>query len=197
MTNDSVYRRENIIWNAIELIHECGIHSVSTKMIAKRLGISEGTIFNNFSKKNDILMAVLQQFAMYDEDMFKTAQNKKENPKEAILFYIDSYLIYYQNYPDITALIQTDDVLRGIPELEEKSNRIFFTRFQYMRKLIEEAQMAGVLCEEADAEALADIFTSTCKGICIRWRISGFTFSLREKTIQAVTMLLNAFSPQK
>lgn len=193
MEHNSVHRRENIIWNAIDLMHEHGVHSVSTKEIARRLGISEGTIFNYFPKKNDLLVAVLDLFCLYDKDIYKTSLNKKENAAEAILFYIESYLVYYENYPAVTALMQAGDVLRGVPLLEEKYNSILLTRIEHMRELVRLAQEAGVICRDRDADVLADIFTSTCIGICIRWRISNYSFPLREKTIHAISMLIDAF----
>ncbi|WHH60380.1 TetR/AcrR family transcriptional regulator [Petroclostridium sp. X23] len=194
MDVNAAHRRENIILNAIDLIHEYGIHSVSTKEIAKRLGVSEGTIFKHFPKKSALLLAVLEHLCLYDNDMYYTAKNKKSNPKEAILFYINSYMIYYQNYPAITALLQVYDVLQGIPELGEKAKSIFFTRLGFMKDLIEEAQEAGEISRNIDSESLADIITSTCRGICLRWRLENFEFSLHEKVIQAVSTLLDTFS---
>ena len=191
----NVYRRENILWNAIDIIHQCGIHSVSTKVIAKRLGISEGTVFNHFPKKNDLIKAVLEQFSMYDEDIFRTAEKKKAESNEAILFYIDSYVGYYENYPAITSLIHGYDMVKGVAELEEIAHRTFLTRFLHMKRLIEDAQEAGAVSKAADAEVLADVVTSTFRGICIRWRISAFSFSLREKMLHAVRMILDAFDP--
>ncbi len=193
MEFNAVYRRENIVWNAIELINESGVHALSTKLIAKRLGISEGTLFKHFPRKNDLLLAVLDQFALYDEDMFYTTQNKMENPKEAILFYINSYIIYYESYPEIVSLIQVSDMFRGIPELEEKANHVFYKRYAFMKEMITKAQLSGQIRQDIGADILADIITSTKKGICTRWRFSKYSFSLREKVIEAVTMLLDAF----
>ena len=51
MDFNSVPKRESIVLNAIDLIHEFGIHLVSTKEIAKRLGISESTVFKYFPKE--------------------------------------------------------------------------------------------------------------------------------------------------
>jgi len=189
-----VHRRENIVLTAIELIHEYGIHSVSTKEISKRLKISESTIFKHFLRKNDLLLAALDHFSLYDNDIFHTAKTQKKGPKNAILFYINTYAAYYENYPAITALIQAYDTVRGIPELEKKAVSIYMNRLVYMKELIQKAQEDGIVCKNADADSLAVILTSTCTGICLNWRISNFSFKLREKLMDTVNMLLDAFS---
>lgn len=196
MDYNSIHKRESIILNAIYLIHEFGIHSVSTKEIAKRLSISESTIFKYFPKKNDIFLAILEQFSIYDNDIFCTSIKKasQKTPKEAIMFYIDSYAAYYENYPEITSLIQAYELFRGISELETKAKDISLSRFESIRYLIKKAQESNSITKDIDAEVLANMIYSICMGICLKWRIKGFKFSLRNETIETINLLLEAFS---
>lgn len=194
MDYNTVHRREKIILSAIDLINEFGILNISTKEIAKRLKISESTIFKQFPKKNDLVLTVLEQFSIYDNDIFTTATSPPRDPKEAILFYIDFYMTYYENYPAITALISAYEMLRGIPELESKAKEILIKRQGFMKQLIDAAQAAGLIRKNISSERLAGIFTATCKEICLRWRIMNFDFSLRQETANTMNLLLDAFS---
>lgn len=193
----SLHRRESIILTTIDLIDEVGIQAVSTREVANRQGISQGTVFQYFKKKNELLNAVLEQFAMYDNDIYDTTKLKNMEPKEAIQFYIDSYLSYYENYPAITAVTQAYDVLRNDPELGSKVRSIFTRRAEAMLELIVKAQQSGVMDSELDSSVLADIFLSTFNGICLKWRVNTLEFSLRERTLEAIHLLLNKFSPNK
>ncbi|MDF2944423.1 MAG: TetR family transcriptional regulator [Herbinix sp.] len=190
-------RKEYIILNAIDLIHENGIHNVSTKEIARRIGISEGLVFKLFPRKNDIIKAVLDKFSFYDKDMFHTAMNKTEDRKEAILFYIKSFLIYYENYPAITAVFQVYDTLKWDRELEDISKNIFLDRLEDMTKLLQKAQETGSVDASINSEIIADIITSTISGMCLKWRLMDFDFSLQEKTLYAVNLLLDAITITK
>ena len=189
-----MHRKEKIVLSAIDLINEFGIHNLSTKEIARRLGISESTIFKEFPKKNDLVLAVLNQFSLYDNDIFSTAISSIENPKEAILFYIDSYMIYYENYPAITALEPAYDLLRGNVELESAAKRILLTRQGFVRQLIEAAQSAGIIRDDIDSEVIADLFAANWKGICLKWRIKEFNFSLRREIENTTKLLLDVFA---
>lgn len=193
MDISALHRKESIILNAIELIDQFGIHSVSTKEIAKRLAISESTIFKHFPKKYDLLKAVLEQYSLYDSDIYFTSINK-DNAKEALLFYIDSFLVYYENYPEITALQHSYEILTGMDMLAEQAKEIYFHRHAHMRELVERAIGEGVFKKEHEAGMLTDVIESTCRGICLRWRLSDKGFSLREETIKAVHILVDVFS---
>lgn len=54
-------REVDILEAAIDLFGEEGFHSVSTRKIAARAGVSEGTLFNYFSSKNELMRAILER----------------------------------------------------------------------------------------------------------------------------------------
>jgi AcrR family transcriptional regulator len=192
MEIDASHRKEYIILHAIDLINENGINNVSTKEIAKRLYISEGLIFKLFPKKSDLILAVLEHFCIYDRDMFYSALERHDNALEAIRFYVNSYMIYYENYPAITAVYQAYDTLKGDTILEQKVRDIFFSRIDYFTKMIEKAKNSGLVQDAIDAESIATIISSIVRGICLKWRLSKYSFSLKENAAWAVNLVLEA-----
>jgi TetR/AcrR family transcriptional regulator, fatty acid metabolism regulator protein len=52
-------RAENMLEAATRLFGEEGFHAVSTRKIAAAAGVSEGTLFNYFSSKNELISAIL------------------------------------------------------------------------------------------------------------------------------------------
>ena len=53
-------RREQILLGAAQVFSEKGFHKATTKQIARAAGISEGTIYNYFDNKRDLLLAMLE-----------------------------------------------------------------------------------------------------------------------------------------
>lgn len=195
MEESTTLRKENILLNAIDVINESGFQALSTKEVAKRSGVSEATIFKYYPRKKHLINAVLEHYSQYDSDIFHSALNREGYKREAIIFYIDSYAIYYENYPAITVVAQAYDLLRTIPGLESKVDEIVTGRRAVMKRLIERAQEAGELSKEADGERLAEILLSTFRGICLKWRMGGFRFSFRDECLKTANMLLDAFGP--
>jgi AcrR family transcriptional regulator len=197
MELEASQRKEYIILHAIDLIDESGIHNVSTKEIAKRLNISEGLIFKLYPKKSDLILAVLDRFCLYDRDMFYTALDKNENELEAIRFYINSYMIYYENYPAITAIYQVYDTLKGDAVLEQKAREIYFSRIGYLTTMVAKAKESGFVRDTIDSESIATIISSIIRGICLKWRLCGHSFSLKEKAAEATDLVLEAIKIQR
>ena len=190
-----LHRRELVILTAIEIIDEIGIQGLSTREIAKRQGISEGTLFRHFKTKNDIVLAVLDYFSKYDDDIIQSARIKGLRPRDAITFFVDSYATYYENYPAITAMTQIYGVLAYESSFLPKVNSILDDRKSFLKKVIEDGQKVGDIKAGADSEALANVIIGTFGEICLSWRLSTGKFPLREKTLSALEMILTAFSP--
>ncbi|MCG3212242.1 MAG: HTH-type transcriptional regulator BetI [Anaerolineae bacterium] len=57
-------RRTQILMGAAQVFSEKGFHKATTKEVAKAAGVSEGTIYNYFSTKRDLLVAMVDQLGM-------------------------------------------------------------------------------------------------------------------------------------
>ena len=89
-------KEQDILKSASELFAELGFNATSTKKIAKNAGVSEGTVFNYFASKNDILIAVISE--MYAE--------LTENAKNGIAQYsstLERVQFLAENHVHITA----------------------------------------------------------------------------------------------
>ncbi|TCL65313.1 TetR family transcriptional regulator [Hydrogenispora ethanolica] len=189
-------RRETLIITAVEIIGEMGIQALSTRELAKRQGVSEGTLFRHFKSKNELLVAVLDYFSQFDADIAASAELMRLPPKQALRFVIKAFAIYYQNYPAITAILQAFDVLRHDPELAAKVNAILTSRNGFVRDLLTAAQGAGEIRAEIDAESLADVVNGFFHYTCLIWRLSDYSFSLQERVLSGVEMILDGFTPK-
>ncbi len=195
MEFDAKQRKEYIVLQAVTLISEKGINHVSTKEIAKRLNISEGLIFKLFPRKSDIILAVLEHLSIYDKDMYITALDKNENAYDAICFYINSFMIYYENYPEITAVNMAYDSLRGDPILEQKASSIFQNRIYYLSQLLDKARAESETWGTLPSEDFAIMILSTIRGMCLKWRLENYGFLLRERTMAAILRILEGLKP--
>ena len=197
MEYNMLHRKERLIITAIAIIDELGIQRLSTREIAKRQGVSEATLFRHFKNKNELLIAVLEHFSKFDDDIFQSIKFKKLTSKEAIIYFITSHVEYYENYPAITSIMHSFDVLRYEPELAEKVNSILNNQTEAIKQLIEKAQDAGEISLDADSENLSILIVGFCREICLKWRLVGQKFSLRERTLSTLKMVLDAFSQVK
>lgn len=191
--NDILHRKDRLIITTVDLINEVGLQGLTTREIAKREGVSEATLFRHYKNKNNLLLAVLDYFTKFDDDIFETTKLKKLVPMEAIRFLISSTVEYYENYPAITAITQLMDILQYEPDLSDKVKSIILKRSQSIKYLVEEAKRSGDIRPDTNSEDLSDVISGTFKEICLKWRINR-DFSLKERVLSSINMVLVSFS---
>lgn len=189
-----LHTKERLILATIDVINDFGIQGFSTKKVTKRVGISSGALFKHFETKNALLIAVLDYYSQYDNDIIESIELKKMAPKEAITYYINRYAEYYENYPAITAITQSYDILTCDPKLGNYIKPIILSRFNFLKKMIERAQEKGEIRADIESEMLVDIINGSRREICLNWRLSEYNFSLRDKTLSTLEVILEAFS---
>ncbi|WMJ88773.1 TetR/AcrR family transcriptional regulator [Anaerocolumna sp. MB42-C2] len=194
MQDNLLHRKERLIITTIEIIDELGLQRLSTREIAKREGVSEATIFRHFKSKNELLLAVLENFSEFDHDIFQSVKLKKLPPREAINFLIRSHVEYYENYPAITSILLNFDELRHEQLLEDKVNCIIKNRTEYLKELFEEAKKVGEINPAVELDYIPDEIFGTIIMICMKWKMDGRRFSLKERTLSTLNQILDAFS---
>ncbi|NBJ14420.1 MAG: TetR/AcrR family transcriptional regulator [Dehalobacter sp. 4CP] len=191
-----IHRKESIILTTIDLIDKYGIHQISTREIAKKQNITEGAIYKHFKSKNELILGVLDYFSQYDSDLFLTAQ-QKETTEESIIFLVESLSSYYENYPSITAVLLSLEIMRYDETLKSKVEDIYSTWFVFFKKIIQKGQETGEIPPKLSSEMLTDIIIGTCVALCARWRLQQYSFSLRGKCLEAVNTILGSFIQDK
>lgn len=193
MEKSLIKRRESIIVSTIETLNAVGLQNLSTKLIAKREGVSEGTLFRHFKNKTEIMLAVVDHFSQYDDAIIETCRRKNLAPLEAIRYFYNAYAEYYQNYPEITVVVQAYDSLMCDAELVEKIRAIIYKRSDFVVNMIKEAQKNKIIQLDLEAQLIEDILSGGGKEICLKWRMEKFDFSIKEKTSEMVDVILNGF----
>ncbi len=188
-----LHRKERLILTTIDIIDDIGIHKLTTREIAKRQDVSEATIFRHFQNKNQLLLAVLDYFTQYDEDIILSVKLRGLKPMEALQYLVVAFAEYYENYPAITSILQLFEVLRYEPELMNRIKEIQENRTSMIKELIDAAIDSEEISKETDSGMLALIISGLIREQCLHWRIHQYGFSLRERIEATLNMLLDAF----
>lgn len=192
---DILHRKDRLIITTIDILDERGLQGLSTREIASREGVSEATLFRHYKNKNELLLAVLEYYTKFDEDIFETTRLNNLKPLEAIRFSISKSAEYYESYPAITAISQILDVIQYEPDLSDKARSIIYTRSQLIKRLIDEAKTNGDLSQDIVSEDLSDVIIGTFREICLRWRINR-DFPLKNRVINTINFLLDTLQVQ-
>lgn len=189
-----LHRKDALILTAIDIIEELGIQSLTTREIAKRQNVSEATIFRHYRNKNELLLAVLNYYMQYDEDIYQSVHMADLSPMDAIRFCVMKHAEYYQNYPAITSIMQLCDVFRYNGELDEKVKEIMYNRTKMLTQLIEIAQQEGDIPIEYDSEIISNMILGFMREICLNWRLDNYSFSYMDRIKASLDLFLKTFT---
>lgn len=189
-----LHTKEGLIVSTIEVLSEYGLQGLTTREVAKRQGISESTIFKHYRNKNELILGVLDHFSQFDEAIIESMKCKNLKPVEAITYFVDSYVTYYESYPEITAIILAFEGLVREPDLRDKVKNIFNNRTSNIRLLVDEGKRLREFQIDIDSEKLTDIIMGLERVIILKWRMNNYNFSLKEHTLSTLTMVLDVFA---
>ena len=134
--------RERIVKAALTLFQTKGFEATTTKAIARKANIAEGTVFNYFKSKDDIALYFFEQEVDHAMAVVRNNPGLKKAPLEERLFaLVHSQLEYIAPYERFigTALMHA---LRPTSQLGPFSHRAMELRHRYLRfveELIEES----------------------------------------------------------
>lgn len=190
MYNDVLKRKEKIIITAIDLFDEAGINGLTTKEIARRQNITEPAIYKQFSSKKDIVMAILDRSALFDELIENTMVDNNIVGKEGILYFFRAYAEYFQNYPQITTPMFSFDMFHYDVDLQQRMEDIINARreilFGFVVKGIENKEFP----EGTDPQAFTDALFGVIWSTTFIWQMGGCAFNLKDRIMKAVNSIL-------
>ncbi len=190
MYNDVLKRKEKIIITAIDLFDEAGINGLTTKEIARRQNITEPAIYKQFSSKKDIVMAILDRSALFDELIENTMVDNNIVGKEGILYFFRAYAEYFQNYPQITTPMFSFDMFRYDVDLQQRMENIINARREILFGFVVKGVENKEFPEDMDPQAFTDALFGVIWSTTFIWQMGGCSFNLKDRIMKAVNSIL-------
>ena len=95
-------RRTQILMGAAQVFAKKGFHRATTKEIARQAGVAEGTIYNYFDNKRDLLMAMVEMLATRSIKV-TILEDPSDDPKEFFSLLLHDRYQLLKNYGHIMA----------------------------------------------------------------------------------------------
>lgn len=151
-------RQEQIKKAVLEIIAGEGLHNLSTRNLAKKIGLSEGAIFRHFKTKRDIIKGIMDDVA---RDLIGALRNIALKPikaEEKLSQYLCQNVKYLKENMGITILLFSEAAHLGDKELKYKLNQILTEQKQLVIKIVKEGIAEGVWEKSISAEDVAVIY---------------------------------------
>jgi AcrR family transcriptional regulator len=141
--------RNRIIEGAAELFKTYGIKSVTMDSIASQFGMSKRTIYEVFSDKDELVLAVLTRMAQKQKEQVKEVLDESENSIVAIFRMLEINRDYFQN---MSPAFQADLKKYHHDFLFKKAGKIDMPDYRNNQQVIENGIKEGFFRKEVNPD---------------------------------------------
>lgn len=177
--------RERILIEAARLFQQKGFHATSLSELLTATDLKKGALYFHFASKDDIALAVLARARQEFSDFLENAL-AGSNPKNSLEMFFSSLLDWHQEKGFVGGCIFGNTALE-MGDTDERFSSFVSEVFEYwierLRTVVEEAQLAGIIRNDLDAESLARHIVAVTEG--------GIMLDRLQKSDQTLTASFN------
>ncbi len=173
-------RQQQIIETAIKLIAEKGIQNLTTKNIAKEIGISEPALYRHFDNKLEILKAVIKNF---QNKMIPALQKLKQSTSSLnkIESFILEHLKIISENPNFAKVIFSEANFQNEEILIIKMNNMMKQSHITLETVVQNGQSKKEIRSDISSLSITRMIIGSMRLLVTQWSISGMIFNLENE----------------
>jgi len=192
MENNKANKFDKILDSAIKIIGQKGFHGAKVKDIANDAGVADGTIYNYFNNKEDILVTIFKVKLEEYVNMAKEEIAGIDNPEEKLKTLLKYHFKVMTETPYLANVLQIE-LRQPIKDLRIKVRRHLKNYFRLIEQVIEEGIQKGVFNKNLDVYLAREIYFGTLDEIVSTWIFKGGEWDLQETSEKLFPIFLKAF----
>ena len=151
-------RQEQIKLAVLDIIYTDGLKNLSTRNLADRIGMSEGTIFRHFKTKQDIILSIIKDVQKDFIGSLRKVANSSHKPQKKLGELLCATVTYLTQNKGITMLLFSEATQKNDVELKQNLQSIFNNQKSLVSKIILDGIALGIWDESTDVEQIAMLY---------------------------------------
>ncbi|NOY76702.1 MAG: TetR/AcrR family transcriptional regulator [Calditrichaeota bacterium] len=174
-------RQKDIIQSAIELIAQEGIQKLTIKNLSAKVGVTEGAIYRHFTSKLEILLGILSLFEKSTAELIGVIKKSPADPLKQLEMLFKEHFLQFKQNPAVASVIFSEELFLNERQLSEKVYEIMRNTQATIESIIQKGQEQGVFRNDIAPDQLALLLIGALRLTVTRWRLSQFSFDLKEE----------------
>ncbi len=171
-------RRIEIKQSILEIVYKEGMHKLSTRYLAQKVGVSEGALFRHYPNKKAMIKDIINDVNIELIENLKQIAEKDRPAAERLDEFISFTLNYLYNKKGITLLLFTEASYENDEGLKQLMNNIYRLQKQYFSKIVLDGIAQGLWDESIDVENLARLYMGIPVTLNIEMILNSTNFDL-------------------
>jgi AcrR family transcriptional regulator len=189
-------RRHDMIEAAMEIIRHEGVAKLTTRSLAKAVGIAQPTLFLHFGNKSHVLVALIDAIQDRLQKEMAGLNLAQLPPLERLKAIIRAHLGFIQHQPGIPRLLFSEELQSGDPIFRERMNQLVQFFLQFIAGIISAGQEQGEIRPDIIPQQAACLLVAAVQGLAFRWILSDHRFDLVEQDEIVITTLIEGWAPR-
>ena len=151
-------RKEQIKRAVLKIISRDGLSSLSTRRLAREVGVSEGTLFRHFKSKQEMLTGIIED--VHDKLMTQLAEVAESDlpPSEKLLSFLCTHVKYLIANKGITILLFSEAAHLNDNELKAHIHHIMLKQKEFVGNIFTEGIRNGKWDPELDVDNIVMLY---------------------------------------
>lgn len=171
-------RQMEIINAAILIIARRGYKDLTTKNLAKEIGLTEAALYRHYDSKHDLIVGILDYFEYLSNEVIDVICCLDSSPIGKIKCFVMNRYELFMNNPDLAKVMFSDELFKNDPRYAQHMQRIMHKHKEVLISQIQQAQEMEIIQPELDAIDLFRIIIGSMRLIVSQWNLSAHAFDL-------------------
>ena len=194
---DTEVRKEQIAQATLEVIAAKGLAKVSVAAVAQRVGVVPSALYRHFKGKDQVLDAAMEMILGRLLENVEAVLAELGTPLDHLKQLLDRHIRMVRENRGIPQILLSQDFYAHRPDRRRRVHRGIRAYLARVADLVREAQEAGQVDPDLDADTASVIFLGLIQPPAILWHMSNGTFDVDEQAARAWPLFLRAIQSGK
>ncbi len=165
-------RRAQIVEAALRLLGEVPLERLTTRLVAREVGVSQPALFRHFRSRDALLVAVVEQARARMGELAARALDC-DDPLAALETLVRGLFEFVTEHPGLPRLLFFDVAGRADAAYHRPLRSLVSMQAALVTEFVRQAQAQGAVHAEVDPERAGFLLTALIQGVLARWQHDG------------------------
>ncbi len=187
-------RREEIKEAILDIVFKEGMHKLSTRFLAKKVGVSEGALFRHYPTKQAMIEDIISDVKNEMITGLENISTESSSPEKRLERYILFTLNYLYNKKGITLLLFTEASYQNDEGLKKTLDSIYKLQKRYFSNIVIDGINKGIWDDSINVENLARLYMGIPVTLNIEMILNSENFDHKSFSNQMITIIFKILS---
>ncbi|MHB8918810.1 MAG: TetR/AcrR family transcriptional regulator [Desulfocucumaceae bacterium] len=185
--------KKKIYETALKLFEQEGYDKTTVAEIVERAGVSKGSFFVYFPKKDHVVLQYFKDLDQYLEEIGVELDGSGSPVEKIVLFFCKSndYILKIANINLIKTFYQSQISLDSDDSYLTGGER---PTYRWIEKWVTEAREQNLISPEYSPDDLTDMILTVCRGILFDWCLNNGKFDLNDRSRKLLKIFFSGLS---